>query len=223
MVAALIISICVAIIFLGLFISERSSSEEFRKEISGQKKAFDRLRDELMAGKGNDVSGHLETADGHEARKLTGELVSEALKYNGYVPNPEEGYVLFMIQGERYFIRTDNLPYMMLDKPYSIDPGKYDMALLRKAAGKVTDELFIGKVSITDDGETLRFQADAYEPSYGHFRDAIGCYLGVIHETQKRLHDVYDEMVKEKENQKELASYGFHSGESLTGENKVLS
>ena len=106
MVAALIISICVAIIFLGLFISERSSSEEFRKEISGQKRALDRLRDELVAGKGNDVSGHMETADGQEARKLTGELVSEALKYNGYVPNPEEGYVLFMIQGERYFIRT---------------------------------------------------------------------------------------------------------------------
>ena len=97
------------------------------------------------------------------------------------------------------------------------------MALLRKAAGKVTDELFIGKVSITDDGETLRFQADAYEPSYGHFRDSIGCYLGVIHETQKRLHDVYDEMVRQKESQKELASYGFRSDESLTGENKVLS
>ena len=193
MVAALIISICVAIIFLGLFISERSSSEEFRKEISGQKKAMDRLRDELMAGKGNEVSDHLEKADGQEARKLTVELVSEALKYNG------------------------------LDKPYSIDPGKYDMALLRKAAGKVTDELFIGKVSITDDGETLRFQADAYEPSYGHFRDSIGCYLGVIHETQKRLHDVYEEMVKQKENQKELASYGFRSDESQPGENKVLS
>ena len=85
------------------------------------------------------------------------------------------------------------------------------------------EELFIGKVSITDDGETLRFQADAYEPSYGHFRDSIGCYLGVIHETQKRLHDVYDEMVRQKESQKELASYGFRSDESLTGENKVLS
>ena len=223
MVAALIISVCVAIIFLGLFISERSSSEEFRKEISGQKKALDRLHDELVAGKGNDVSGRPETPGGQEARKLTGELVSEALKYNGYVPAPEEGYVLFMIQGEKYFIRTDNLPYMMMDKPYSIDPAQYDMALLRKAASKVTDELFIGKVTITDDGETLRFQADAYEPSYGHFLDAIGCYLGVIHEMQKRLHDVYDEMVKQKENQKELASYGFRSEESTPGENKVLS
>lgn len=211
MTAALIIfSIVVAGVFCFLFIGERQQSAGLRKEVKQLEEQLGNSKSE-----GKDVN--------QDRQALNPALVAEALKYNGYVPNPEEGYVLFMIQGERYFIRTDNLPYMMLDKPYSIDPGKYDMALLRKAAGKVTDELFIGKVSITDDGETLRFQADAYEPSYGHFRDAIGCYLGVIHETQKRLHDVYDEMVRQKESQKELASYGFRSDESQPGENKVLS
>ena len=215
MVAALIISICVAIIFLGLFISERSSSEEFRKEISGQKRALDRLRDELVAGKGNDVSGHMETADGQEARKLTGELVSEALKQAADRSGPS---VFIGRYGKSSDIRRILETHPQLQ-------AKADRGTFFYRPWGSYEELVkrVDSRSITDDGETLRFQADAYEPSYGHFRDSIGCYLGVIHETQKRLHDVYDEMVRQKESQKELASYGFRSDESLTGENKVLS
>ena len=97
------------------------------------------------------------------------------------------------------------------------------MALLKVAATRVTESIFIGKTVIDDDGETLRFVADAYEPTYSHLRDAIGAYLSVINDMQGRLHDVYEDMCKKRENQKELESYGFTTGQDNSGQNKVLS
>lgn len=225
MVIALIISITVAVIFISLFIDERSSTAGYRNEIKEQKKTIEHLYAERGADGGNGVviSRPRSSVDDQEQRELTPELVEDALKYNGYVPAAEDMFVVFMIQGERYFVRTDRLPYFMIEKPYSLDKDKYDIVLLREAASRITDSIFIGKIFLSEDGENLRFQADAYEPTYGHLRDSIGCYLGVIHEMQKQLHDVYEDMLKRKENQKEFESLGFRTGQEVTGDSKILS
>ena len=211
MALALIISIVVAVVFVSLYIDERSTAAAYREEIQEQKKAIARSPSEHGI------------IDDQDLRKLTSELVTDIIKYYGYVPSEFDGFVAFMIQGERYFIRTDRLPYLVLEKPYTISPDKYDLVLFRKAAAMLTDEIFIGKVSISEDGETLRFGADAYEPTYGHCRDALGCYLNIIHHMQKRLHEIYEELLNQKDNQKKLETIGFRTGESKTGENKLLS
>ena len=224
MAIALIISVVVAILFISLFIDERNSTAGYRNEIKEQKKTIERLYAERGGNSGSVViSRPRGTVDDQDQWELTPELVVDVLKYNGYVPSIEDGFVFFIIQGERYFIRTDRLPYFMLEKPYTINSENYDLELFRQAAVKVTDEIFIGKVSISDDGETLRFQADAYEPSYGHCRDSLQCYVNIIHQMQKRLHEVYEEMQKQRENQKQLEAIGFRTGENKTGENKIMS
>lgn len=211
MALALIISIVVAVVFVSLYIDERSNAAAYREEIQEQKKAIARS-----------PSDH-GMIDDQDLRKLTPELVTDIIKYYGYVPGEFDGFVAFMIQGERYFIRTDRLPYLALEKQYTIDPDKYELGLFRKAAAMLTDEIFIGKVSISEDGETLRFGADAYEPTYGHCRDALVCYLNIIHQMQNRLHEIYEELLNKKDNQKKLEAIGFRTGESKTGENKLLS
>ena len=79
MITALMLSIAVAIIFTTLFIDERSSSAEYRKEIKEQKKTIDRLYAERGTdGGGNDVnSGPRSTVDDQDRRKVTPELIEE--------------------------------------------------------------------------------------------------------------------------------------------------
>ena len=199
-----------AAIFLALYVSKCQDYKVLERDNKWLKEQRERTPDPV-------------SVDDMDVKPLDERLVIEAIKYNGYVPGTDEGCVAFMIQGERYFIRTDRLPYFMLEKPYSINPEDYDMALFRQSASKVTEELFIGKVQLSEDGKTLRFQADAYEPTYGHCRDSLGCYLNIIHEMQRRLHEVYEGLKQQKENQKQLATFGYRTDEFKPGENKILS
>ena len=200
----------VAIIFIALYVKKSQDCMLLEKDNKWLKEQRNRSTEPVSA----------ENAD---KRPLDEDALMEALRYNGYVPTKEDGYVQFMIQGERYFSRTDKLPFFMLDKPYAINKENYDMALLEAAATRVTESIFIGKTVIEDGGETLRFMADAYEPTYGHLRDSIGNYLHIINEMQNRFHEVYEDMLKKRENQKELGSYGFSIGQDKSEHNKVVS
>ena len=207
---AVAITIIVAIIFIALYADKIQDCKQLERDNKWLREQRERSPEHVSA----------ENADN---RPVDEDAIMEALRYNGYVPTKENGYIRFMIQGNRYFVRTDKLPYFMLDKPYTINRENYDMALLKAASIRVTESIFIGKTVIEDDGETLRFMADAYEPTYGHLRDSIGSYLTIIHDMQGRLGEVYEDMCKKRENQKELESYGLTMGQDTSGQNKVLS
>ena len=219
---ALVISVAAAVLFLVLYVDRRDNIKVFKAHIDDQKKVIDQLsaeRDRL-----SQAAEATPSADSQYLRKTTPELVCEALRFNGYTPTLEDGFIMFMIQGERYFIReTDRLPYFMLDKPYTLDPKNYDMPLFLEAARKTTDSILMGKVIITNDQETLDFQVDSFEPQYGHLRDSIGCYLGIISDMQRRLHEQYEELLKQKDSQESLTAMTLQQGEIQSGEKKLMS
>ena len=213
MTTALIISIAVAVIFLVLYTEERNSLADLRKEIKEQQKPL------RPAG----------GIDDQDAGKLTPELVADAVKYNGYVPIPDGNSVDLMIQGERYSIWTDRLPYCMVTLSFTIDPERYDIDLLRRAAFMVTDGMYLGKASISPDGTALNFSAESFEPAYGHFRDSLTSYLDILNEARRRLSDVYESLQKEQKDQEEqkgldqLEALGLQGAETKAGESKILS
>lgn len=219
---ALVISIAAAVLFLILYVDRRDSIKVYKEHIEDQQKVIDHIsaeRDRLSQAKGITPS-----TDDQSLREITPELVCEALRFNGYAPTLEDGYIMFMIQGERYFIReTNRLPYFMLDKPYTLDPKDYDMPLFLEAAKRTTDCILMGKVIITKDQQTLDFQVDSFEPEYGHLRDSIGCYLGIISDMQRRLHEQYEELQKQKNDQETLSSMTLQQNGIQTGEKKLMS
>ena len=222
MILALIFSVLAAIVFFSLFLDERSTLSDRNREIKDLEKTISNL----SARPAETHPARVEQrglVDDQNNWDMTPQLVGDVVRYNGYIPETLERGVIFRIQGETYLIRTDRLPYIWLEKSYSIDPGDYDMPLLKEAAREITEGIFIGKTLITDDNTSLRFQADAFEPKYGHFRDALGCYLDVIHNMQNRLREVYEEKRKQKENQQQLESMGFRQKEEAPGEHKILS
>ena len=152
---------------------------------------------------------------------LTPELVSEAVRFNGYIPSNGNGFVEFMVQGERYNISTDRIPYVVISKWYSINKEKYDIDLFRQAAAKVADQILMGKVFISEDGSDLSFHIESFENKYEHLKDALVSYIDVINELQRRFGRRYDELKAEQERQQKAILGPFVQGERPEG--KIMS
>ena len=104
MISALIISIAVAIISMVFFIDARSTIAKLKQEADA--------RDILTLGKvSNDPEKEEQrgTVDSQDGWALTPELVADAIKFCGYVPDVRENLVAFKVQGDDFYVRTDNV------------------------------------------------------------------------------------------------------------------
>ena len=222
MVIALILSVSVAIIFAGLFFDERGTVKEYSDENKSQRAEISRLRDTAQVTPGEALVAR-PTVDDQDLWNLTPDLVADVVKYNGYVPDKKEDAVFFMVQGERYVVPTDRLPYLLVMKRFSIDKEKYDIVLLRQAAATTTDARLIGKVSLSDDGGVLCFFVSAIEPKYGHFRDVFNEYVSIINDLENMFGETYNQMVRDKEDIAKFEANGIPIEAVSNREGKIVS
>ena len=159
--------------------------------------------------------------DDVDAHQLNKETAMEAIRYNGYVPDADEHWINFMVQGEHYAIDADRFPVLVMMKHYNLNHNEWDMDLMHKAAHQVSDELIMGKVLFTGEEEDgIAFQITAIENKYGHFKDCLPKYISIIEESQARMSKIYNDMdAKQKE---ELSLYP-QLGNGVSGEKKVMS
>ncbi len=131
---------------------------------------------------------------------LSPEGIEEAVRQAGYVPERKDGYIRFMVQGESYSVSTDRLPLVFVLKGYTVDEGDWDMDLFRKAAHLMSDELAIVKASF-DEFEGimhLRFFTASRDNTVLGLRDSLSAYIDLINEGQRRVSEIYDQLVKER-------------------------
>ena len=223
MITALIITVTVAIIFIALFIDERGSTHEYREEIKSQKERIRSLEETAYTPVVSSSTVTQGRVDDQDLWDLTPDLVADVVKYNGYVPDKKEDAVFFMVQGERYVVPTDRLPYLLVMKRFSIDKEKYDIVLLRQAAAKTTDARLIGKVSVSDDGGVLCFFVSAIEPKYGHFRDVFNEYVSIINDLENMFGETYNQMVNDREEISKLEANGIPIEAVSNREGKIVS
>lgn len=145
----------------------------------------------------------------------------EAIRYNGYVPDCDEHWITFKVQGEHYAIDAERFPVMVMMKHYNLDKNAWNMDLMHKAAHQVSDELIMGKVLFTgDDEDGVAFQITSIENKYGHFKDCLTRYISIIEESQSRMSQLYNEMDAK---QKETFSVFPQIGTGASGDKKVMS
>ena len=202
-----IISI-VAAIFLALYVSK---SQDY-KQLERDNKWLKEQRNQVTESVGvDDVDDH----------QLDKESAMDAIRFNGYVPDADEHWINFMVQGEHYAIDADRFPVLVMMKHYNLDHNEWDMDLMHKAAHQVSDELIMGKVLFTGEEEDgIAFQITAIENKYGHFKDCLTRYISIIEESQARMSKIYNDMdAKRKEGLALLPQLGA----GAQGEKKVLS
>ena len=127
--------------------------------------------------------------------------VEKAVKYIGYVPNSENTWVSFMAQGERYISETSQLPRLHIIKDYQVDCKDWEMDLLRHAAHLMSDDMVMGKAIFFDEENgkaDLRFLVTAMDRNYASLRNNLVSYMSIIEEGRGRMHEIYENLVKEK-------------------------
>ena len=156
---------------------------------------------------------------------LSADDILEAIRHAGYVPDKDETWIRFMVQGEAFYVDTDRLPLFFVERHYTVDPAEWDMDLLRQAAHLMSDELTFVKATFGDesyeDGKFgLRYFIAALDRNYPSLRDNITRYVSIIKEAAARMGEIYNEL-EEKRKDASLAVNPFKS--SSQGENPVLS
>ena len=202
-----IISI-VAAIFLTLYVSK---SQDY-KQLERDNKWLKEQRNQVTESVGvDDVDDH----------QLDKESAMDAIRFNGYVPDADEHWINFMVQGEHYAIDADRFPVLVMMKHYNLDHNEWDMDLMHKAAHQVSDELIMGKVLFTGEEEDgIAFQITAIENKYGHFKDCLTRYISIIEESQARMSKIYNDMDAKR---KEGLTMFPQIGPDAKSEKKVLS
>lgn len=183
-----IISI-VAAIFLALYVSKSQDYKQLERDNKW-------LKDQQTQ------AAETVGVDDVDAHQLDKESAMEAIRFNGYVPDADEHWINFMVQGEHYAIDADRFPVLVMMKHYNLDHNEWDMDLMHRAAHQVSDELIMGKVLFTGEEEDgIAFQITAIENKYGHFKDCLTRYISIIEESQARMSKIYNDMdAKRKEN-----------------------
>ena len=139
-----------------------------------------------------------ESANTDGPEPLTLEKISDAVHFNGYVPEKQEDSVAFRVQGEHYFIDAERLPLFFVVKGYGLDPNDGEIDLLREAAHIMSDKLAMVKATISDDQTALNFIVGAQDRNYESLRDSLTSYLRMIGDGQRFLNEEYDRLLKEK-------------------------
>lgn len=134
---------------------------------------------------------------------LTAEGIAEAIRRAGYVPEVNENWVRFMIQGEPFYVETGRLPQVFVLRQYNVDTKEWEMDILRHAAHVMSDDLIMIKATFDDDvdengGTGLRFFVAAMDRNYSSFRDNLIGYIHLIEDGRQRMNEVYEKLVKEK-------------------------
>lgn len=222
MVTALIISVSIAIVFIALFFDERGSTLDYRREIKDQDEKIRRLEASAIQASPRNAEISL-SVDDQDLWDITPDLVSDAVKFNGYVPSKDSDSVSFMVQGRRYFIATDRLPYLILVKQFSVNKEEHDIPAMREAAGEVIRHRILGKVSVSEEGDAISFYVGGIEPKYGHLRDVISEYIRIVSDLQSAFDETYNRILQDKEDMRRLEANGIPMEDPRPEGRKMLS
>ncbi len=180
----------IAIVFILLYMKENEKCEDLKYENDKLKK---------NAVQASTVSAA--SVDDQGSRRLDRELIMEAIRYNGFVPevDTDENWIFFKKLGLTYGIVTERLPMFIIMRHYDLDKNEWNMELLHQAAHKVSDDVIMAKVLLTgEDEDGISFQLTSFEDDYDHLKDFLCQYLSIIDESYARLFDIYNELENKK-------------------------
>lgn len=149
---------------------------------------------------------------------LTIENQCDVVRNNGFIPlQNEEDWIGFKWQGEQYFISGNTLPGVQFYKGFSYTND--DLELLKKAADMAMEETWFGRITFSEDDNTIAFRVFAVEKSVEHFTDTFMDYMKMLNHLVE-CHRYFYQKLEEENKSVALKEPQI---ESPRRENKVLS
>ena len=170
-------------------------------------KAYQKLAEEEEAR-------HPEVPEDLQARHkaLSIDSIRTALRFNGFSPEipdtHEPGIIYFKVDDISCRVVADHLPFISLEAGFKLDEPQEDLALLHRAAGEVTQNLFIGKAYVVGDGNGVVFSAEFIGDSYMYFRDNLKQLLTILQEANKRFFQTLESLREKRKEDREAVFSG---------------
>lgn len=149
---------------------------------------------------------------------LTIENQCDVVRNNGFIPlQNEEDWIGFKWQGEQYFISGNTLPGVQFYKGFSYTND--DLELLKKAANMAMEETWFGRITFSEEDNTIAFRVFAVEKSVEHFTDTFMDYMKMLN----HLVECHRYFYQKLEEENKTVALKEPQIESPRRENKVLS
>lgn len=149
---------------------------------------------------------------------LTIENQCDVVRNNGFIPlQNEEDWIGFKWQGEQYFISGNTLPGVQFYKGFSYTND--DLELLKKAADMAMEETWFGRITFSEEDNTIAFRVFAVEKSVEHFTDTFMDYMKMLN----HLVECHRYFYQKLEEENKTVALKEPQIESPRRENKVLS
>ena len=149
---------------------------------------------------------------------LTIENQCDVVRNNGFIPlQNEEDWIGFKWQGEQYFISGNTLPGVQFYKGFSYNND--DLELLKKAADMAMEETWFGRITFSEEDNTIAFRVFAVEKSVEHFTDTFMDYMKMLN----HLVECHRYFYQKLEEENKTVALKEPQIESPRRENKVLS
>ena len=204
-IAFIIAAIIVGILFF-LYLDGREKFQESILTIQDLKSQIRSIRNEVAP------------LANREQTVLTRELVSEAIRRNGFFPLKDDGeWIQFKSQGEIYFISTAALPGVQFYRGFAY--SNEDLPLLKKAAEQAMEEDWVGRITFNEEDNTISFRVFGIEYSIEHFTDSFMDYMKMLNNLVDCHRYFYQKLIEENK------TYNLQSSQITAPEkdNKILS
>lgn len=110
---------------------------------------------------------------------MTAENMAEVVRKNGFIPiqnDPE--WMGFNWQGEQYFISRSALPGLQFYIGFTY--RSEDLELLKKAAEMAMEQAWFGRITFSEEDNTISFRVITVEKTVEHFTDSFMEYMKVL-------------------------------------------
>lgn len=176
-----------------------------------------------------DVSKHPEMQENllPGRKPLSIESIRNALHFNGFSPEVpdthEPGIIYFKVDDISCRVVADHLPFISLEAGFKLEEPKEDLTLLHRSASEITQNLFIGKAYLVEEGDGVVFSAEFIGDSYMYFRDNLKQFLTILQEANKRFFQTLDSLRKQREEEREAVFSGKCFVQDSSASHKILS
>lgn len=186
MTIAFIISAVIAGILFFLWISQKEELEKAEVQIK-------HLNGSLQEKLKHDTSRD----DFRWQTVLKQDMIDDIIRDNGFIPHHgEDDWIYFKKLGEIYVLSAHSLPHVQFYKGFDCDDC--DVELLKQAAQIAMNEIWIGRITFSEEDTKVAYRVFGVEKSQAHFSQSFMVYMGMIDDLVACHRYYYEKLLDEK-------------------------
>ena len=128
---------------------------------------------------------------------LEDNMIDDIIRDNGFIPHHgEDDWIYFKKLGETYVLSAHSLPHVQFYKGFDCDDC--DIELLKQAAQIAMNEIWIGRITFSEEDTKVAYRVFGVEKSQANFSQSFMVYMGMLDDLVACHRYYYEKLLEEK-------------------------